>query len=406
MHKAEIISIGSELLSGKTVDTTSSFISRKLANIGISTTQKITVPDETKEIIKAIKHSWNRASIVIITGGLGPTRDDITKTALAKAFGLKLKHNPKIETSIRQFYKKLGKRIPPLCLNQAFLPEGPSPLLNSWGTAPGIYLKEKNKRLFVLPGVPHETTNMMTHRVMPILLKELGKKKNNAIEINIFGIGESAIEEKLEQSLPTSLKIAFLPDAGCVKLILSGNVSDKNLRLYSGKIEKRFKENVFSRGEVSLEEALSKILKRKKLQLSVAESCTGGMLGSRIVSLSGASSFFAGGVITYSNESKTKLIGVSHALIKKHGAVSIPVAKAMARGAAKKFVSHCSIAITGVAGPKGGTKEKPVGLVCIASCCNEDIVAESFNFYGDRSFIRQRAVQTALFQMLSLLKKI
>ena len=451
MHKAEIISIGSELLSGKTIDTTSTFISRKLSRIGVTVAHKATIPDQASNIIKAVKQSLNRSSILLITGGLGPTKDDITKRAVAKALGLKMKHYPQVEASIRQFYQKLHKKMPHLTLNQAFLPEKSKPLKNSWGTAPGIYIKRpgaatersfrsdvankktselcirrskkqeltapkkkkvlrgnniKKKMLFMLPGVPHETTNMFIHRVLPILASELGKSTLNSIGINIFGIGESTIQEKIENhSFPKSIAVSYLPETGGVKLILTGDVPKKELQSYSRKIQKLFKDNVFSTGEVTLEQALCKILKQKRVQLAVAESCTGGLLGSRIVNASGASSYFPGGVIAYSNKVKTDVLGVSTALLKKYGAVSIPVAKAMAQGVAKKFSCECGIGITGVAGPTGGTRQKPIGYVCIASCCGKKISAKSFQFYGDRSFIRNSSVATALFQMLSLFKK-
>ena len=451
MHKAEIISIGSELLSGKTIDTTSTFISRKLDRIGIVAVHKATIPDQHADIVKALKQSLNRSSVIIITGGLGPTKDDITRKAVAKALGLNLKHYPQVEASIRQFYKKLKKKMPRLTLNQAFLPEKSKPLKNSWGTAPGIFIERqvaatgwsfpsevvnkktselairrckkqkltvpekkkvlrgnsiKKKMLFMLPGVPYETTNMFTHRVLPILASELGKSALNSIGINIFGIGESTIQEKLEKFLfSKDIKISYLPETGGVKLILTGDVPKKKLQVYSRKIQRLFKNNVFSTGQVTLEEALGKIFKQKKVQLAIAESCTGGSLGSRVVNVSGASSYFAGGVIAYSNKVKTKLLGVSSAQIKKYGAVSLPVAKAMAQGVAKEFSCECGIGITGVAGPTGGTRQKPIGYVCIASCCREKIITEPFQFYGDRSFIRNRAASTALFQMLSLLKK-
>ncbi len=420
MHKAEIISIGSELLSGKTIDTTSTFISRKLSRIGVTVAHKATIPDQHADIIKAVKQSLNRSSVLIITGGLGPTKDDITRKVVAKALGLKMKHYPQVEASIRQFYQKLHKKMPHLTLNQAFLPEKSKPLKNSWGTAPGIYIKRrgfsadqslrskvaKKKMLFMLPGVPHETTNMFTHRVLPILKAELCERKFNSTEINIFGIGESTIQEKLEKfALSKDIKISYLSETGGVKLVLTGDVPKKKLLVYSRKIQRLFKENIFSTGKVTLEETLGKILKLKEVQLAIAESCTGGLIGSRVVNASGASSYFAGGVIAYSNKVKTKFLGVSSVLLKKYGAASLPVAIAMAQGVAKKFSCECGIGITGVAGPTGVTRQKPIGYVCIASCCREKTITESFQFYGDRSFIRNRATATALFQMLSLLKK-
>ena len=438
MQKAEIISIGSELLNGKIIDTTSTFISRKLAGIGLTVALKTTIPDRPEAIIKAVKQSWERSSVLLITGGLGPTKDDITKKSVAKALGLKMKKNSQIEVSLVKFYKKLHKEIPRIALNQAFLPEGSKTLMNSWGTAPGIYIKrqvaatkrsyrsseqtekssqkekflsgnrmrQKKKMLFMLPGVPHETTNVFIQRVLPVLKAELGKSKLNSVEINIFGIGESIIEEKIEKcSFPEDIAISYLPDTGSVKLILTGDIPQKALQMYSRKIQKLFKNNVYSTGEVTLDQALGKILKQKKLQLAVAESCTGGLLSSRIVNASGASSYFEGGIIAYSNEVKINVLDVSPALLKKYGAVSLPVATAMAQGVAKRFSCECGIGITGVAGPAGGSRKKPVGFVCVASCCGEKNIAEAFQFYGDRSFIRARAVTTALYQMLRLLKK-
>lgn len=405
MHKAEIISIGSELLSGKTIDTTSSFISRKLSNMGIVVSHKVTLPDNNKEIIKAVKQTWKRSEILVITGGLGSTRDDITKKAVAEALGLEMVHYTEVEDSIRKFYKKLGREIPPLCLNQAILPEGSRPLENSWGTSPGIYLKIEDKRLFMLPGVPHETTNIFTYRILPILANELGKSKLPSCEINFLGIGESRIRESLEElSFPPELEISYLPGMGRLKLVLSGNVPGHMLPSYARSIQNLFKGHVYSMGDVTLEQALGKILKKNNSHLAVAESCTGGLLASRIVSVSGSSSYFSGGVIAYSNKVKTDHLGVSPSMLKEYGAVSIPVALAMATGAAKKFDCECGIGITGVAGPSGGTIKKPVGYVCIASCSKKKIRTDSFQFYGDRNMIREQAATNALFQLLSSLK--
>ena len=408
MLKAEIICVGNELLNGKTVDTNSSLIGRKLAKIGVTVRHKSTVGDNVNEIAQAVKQSWNRSSIILVTGGLGSTKDDITKAGVAKALGLKMAFYPQVESSINRFFKKLHRETPPSCLDQAVLPEGSLPLTNSWGTAPGIYLKKKGKRLFLLPGVPNESANILTFRVLPLLSQEigiLGINKRPAFEINIFGIGESKIQEALEGfSLPPEIEISYLPHMGNVKLVLSGNVEKPMLLSCSRKIQRLFSDNVFSRGSISLEEALGRILKQKKHQLAVAESCTGGLLASQMVNVAGASAYFLGGVIAYSNQAKVKFLGLSKGLLEKHGAVSIPVAEAMAAGAAKKFSCHCGIAITGVAGPSGGTKEKPPGHVCIASYSGKTMKSAAFQFYGDRFMIRQQAVSNALFQMFSLLK--
>ncbi len=405
MLKAEIICVGNELLNGKTVDTNSSLIGRKLAKIGVTVRHKSTVGDNINEIAQAVEQSWNRSSIILVTGGLGPTKDDITKAGVTKALGLKMAFYPQVESSINRFFKKLHRETPPSCLNQAVLPEGSMPLTNSWGTAPGIYLKREGKRLFLLPGVPNESVNILTFRVLPLLSRELGINKRPAFEINICGIGESKIQEALEGfSLPPEMEISYLPHMGNVKLVLSGNVEKSMLLSCSRKIQRLFNDNVFSRGSISLEEALGRILKQKKYQLAVAESCTGGLLASQMVNVAGASAYFLGGVIAYSNQAKIKFLGLSERLLEKHGAVSIPVAQAMAAGAAQNFSCQCGIAITGVAGPSGGTKEKPPGHVCIASYSGKAKKSAAFQFYGDRSMIRQQAVSNALFQMFSLLK--
>ena len=210
MLKAVIISIGNELLSGKIVDTTSAYIGRKLACTGIAVIQKATVSDQTKEIIKAVKQAWKRSSIVLVTGGLGSAKDDITKKAVARALGLKMIHDHKIESSIRQFHKKSHKEISESSLNQAIIPEGSKPLKNSWGAVPGIYLKQQGKRLFLLPGAAHETKNILTYRVLPLLSRELGKSRLNSFEINIFGIGEAKIQEILEKlPHPSKMTISY-----------------------------------------------------------------------------------------------------------------------------------------------------------------------------------------------------
>jgi nicotinamide-nucleotide amidase len=398
MHKAEIIAIGSELLSGKTLDTNSAHIGIALQEIGIDVIRKITVPDTVNEIKVAVKQAWKEADIILITGGLGPTKDDISKSAVVKALKLKTVYDPAIERHIREIFKKFRRKMPSINLGQAFRPGGSTVLKNNWGTAPGIYLKKQGKRLFMMPGVPIEAQNITRHRIIPVLKRELGRTKINVREINVFGVGESRIQEVLEDfAPPNSITLAFLPSLGSVKLRLSSRGSAHKLKAYSGKIQRLFKNNVYSTGDVSLEQALANLLRKKKDYLAVAESCTGGLLGGRIVNLAGASNVFAGGVIAYSNRAKTKLLGVPAQLVKKHGAVSIPVAEAMALGAARKFSCRCGVGITGVAGPAGGTSKKPVGFVCIACRCGSKVITRSHRFYGGRQMIRERAVRTGNF---------
>ncbi|MFH1759501.1 MAG: competence/damage-inducible protein A [bacterium] len=405
MCSAEIITIGNELLSGKTIDSNSAYIGRQFARIGISVIYKSALPDDNRKIISSVKQAWVRSSIIVISGGLGPTIDDITKKAVSGALGLNLVYDSKIEKHIRSLFIKLRRKMPEVNLNQAYKPAGSKILENSWGTAPGLYIKKRNKRLFMIPGVPVEAINIVKHRIVPILSRELNLQKINNEEINIFGIGESRVQQILKDFIiPKGITLAFLPSLGSVKLRLTGNMTKEKLKAISGIIKRKFRNNVYSTGDVSLELALGKVLKKAKYSIAVAESCTGGLLGSTIVSVPGSSGYFSGGFITYSNRAKVKLLGVSQALIKKHGAVSIQVAEKMALGAAKRLSSECGIGITGVAGPSGGTREKPVGTVCIACCCKNKIVSKLFRFYGNRDMVRERSVRTALFQILSLFK--
>jgi len=401
---AEIITIGDELLYGQAVDTNSVYLGERLTSLGIEVKYKSTVGDDVKEIVDAITLAMKRSDLVITTGGLGPTPDDVSKKAICDYFGRKLVLYEDILRKVESWYAKKGVKMPAIVRNQALLPEGTIPLSNDWGTAPGIFLEKKGKLLFALPGVPIEMERIFDNGIVPILKGKIPRGKVIAFrKIRTAGISEARLHEKLSSILEESgdVGIAFLPSHFGVDLrltIKSNNLTEAQRKLhdFEEKIQGKLEKYIYGAGEETLEKAVGDLLGEKKQTVAVAESCTGGLLGKKITNVSGSSDYFLGGVISYSDELKMKLLGVPKEVLEKEGAVSEKCALSMAEGVRKLTGADYGISITGIAGPTGGTVDKPVGLVYIGIATDKGSSARKYVFTKERELNRELSAQTAL----------
>ncbi len=405
----EIITIGDELLIGQVVDTNSAWMAARLNEIGLRVKQILSVSDETEHIIQTVDGSLNRVSIVLITGGLGPTRDDLTKDALCKYFDCGLVVDEKVLEELSLFFGKRGRPLTETNMKQAEIPECCEPIYNPNGTAPGMWFDSKDQKVVVsMPGVPFEMKAMMHDFVMPKLRERYQLPPVFHQTIVTTGVGESFLADKIqdwELALPDYIKLAYLPAVGMVKLRLSCYGADKqkiNKVLDEVEILKSLINNyIYVIGDVSLEEELGKLLTSKKHTIAIAESCTGGYLSHLVTSVPGSSAYYIGTTISYANEVKSKFFGVDKSIIDKQGAVSEQVAKAMAAGVREKLGTTWSLSTTGVAGPGGGTAEKPVGTVWIGLAGPEGVIARKFMFGSDR----MRNIQATAVAAFTMLKK-
>ncbi len=400
--KISVLSIGDELLRGSTTNTNLARIGQELGAVAIFPVMEMAVKDTQADILDAMYVLFARSDVIISTGGLGPTSDDVTKSTVAEYFGLKLKENAKIADRIKSFWsaRRLGC-MPDSVLNQALVPEGAEILENKTGTAPGLIVRKKGskKKVIMLPGPPHEMYPMLMESVLPYL-ESISKDRLYTEIIYLAGIGESSVEEKaapIASSVP-GLSIAYCASLESVKLFLSG----KNRDVVMGKMDEIrdvLKEFLLSPGVQTIAEEIFFLLGKRKNKLSIAESCTGGMIAAAITDIPGASEVFSGSAVVYSNEWKMKILGVKAKTLEQYGAVSSQCAKEMVEGACRKFDSDAGIAVTGIAGPGGGSKEKPTGLVFIATRYADQTLMEQYNFPGVRDMVRRRAVSSALNQL-------
>lgn len=372
--KADIITIGDEILIGQTVDTNSAWMGRILNESGIEVRQITSISDTEEHILQSITEAWKYSKLVLMTGGLGPTSDDITKQTLAKLFGCEMVLNEEVLEGIKEY---LAHRSLPLNENnrlQAEVPAAALPLRNKLGSAPGLWFEKDGKVLVSMPGVPYEMENLMEAEVMPRIREHF---KTPAIEhksIMTFGSYEARLAEILEpfeRQLPANIKLAYLPKTGVIKLRLTGrgavqHALRKQLEEQAAALYKYIPEFIFGEDDQSLQEVLGKLLLEKNASLATAESCTGGSIARLITSVPGSSAYFRGSLIAYANEIKTSELGISEALLAEKGAVSHEVAEKMAAEVRQKLQSDYGIATTGIAGPGGGSEEKPVGTVWIA----------------------------------------
>lgn len=411
--KAEIITIGDEILIGQIVDTNSAWMAEHLNQIGIKINRVLSIADDREEIESTIKESMSRVEVVLITGGLGPTRDDITKHTLAKLFNTKLVMNQEVLKHVETLLGSRGIKIIQSNRDQALVPENCQVLFNNEGTAPGMWFEKEGKVVVSMPGVPFEMETIMTDGVLPRL-----KKMNNSTAIVhrtvlTQGIAESLLADKISQwedNLPSYIKLAYLPGPMVIRLRLSayGSDSEKMSKEVDRQIEQLLKlipNYFFGYDGDTLASVVGEILVRKNAKLAVAESCTGGYLAHLITEVPGSSDWFNGGVVTYSNEIKERLLNVDAEALDQYSAVSLEVVESMVRGAMEKFGTDYAIATSGIAGPSGGTPEKPVGTVWIAIGNKEEIVARKFSFGKDRGRTIIRASQTGLNMLRNFLLK-
>ncbi len=402
--KAEIITIGDEILIGQIIDTNSAWIADQFNLNGIEIYQITSVSDEHNHIVEALKNAAEKVDLVVITGGLGPTKDDITKNTLCEYFNTKLVFNESVFEHINNRFTKLNIDINKLNRDQALVPESCTILFNKAGTAPGMWF-EKDDTIFIsIPGVPFEMKYLVDHEILPRLLESGKTKAIYHKTVLTQGIPESMLAVKLEDwenALPEDIKLAYLPNPMAVRLRLSamGNNETKLINIVEEQVQKLHQiipENIFGFDKETMAEVIGRMLKSKGKKLAVAESCTGGFISHLITSIPGSSDFFNGSVTAYSNKIKENVLEVDRNIISKYGAVSEQVAKEMAIGVKQVLNSDYAVATTGIAGPTGGSDEKPVGTVWIAIACENRVFAKKFVFGNNRERNIIRSSQTAL----------
>lgn len=401
--KAEILTIGDELLRGEIIDSNKSFLSEQLLALDIETHHHTSVRDDPADMIDAFRRAAERSDVVLVSGGLGPTRDDLTSAVLAQAFGRAHRLDPAVLETIRAFFRSVGREMSENNEQQAWFPEGSEVLPNPIGTAPGFLLEQGRALFFCMPGVPRELERMLREQVLPrIAARRGGGAVVRAKLLRTFGMGESSLDDELKDIAATGdvslgFRTAF-PDNYLrpVARAPSAELAEAKLAEVCAAIRQRLGPLVYGEGEETMQAVVGRLLREQGKTLAVAESCTGGLLAEQISEVPGASAYFKGGVVAYANAAKTALLGVSEALLEQHGAVSDEVARAMAEGAKARFGADLAVAITGISGPDGGTAAKPVGLVHVALARAEGTTAAGFVFPLDRVRHRQLSARLAL----------
>lgn len=402
--KTEIISIGTEILLGQILNTNQQWLSRQLAALGIDVYYHSTVGDNPQRLIQAIRQGLERSDIVITTGGLGPTVDDITLEAIACALSRKLVFNQGILKQIRSHFGKQCANMPRENLRQAHVPEGAIILKNDVGTAPGFIIEEDLRIFIALPGPPRELNPMFENYAVPYLKKKMKSAWTiKTRTINITGLPESVVDSKVKDILhsPPPVTVGIFSHPSLIELKITAKAknvkeADSLIDKIDKKISARLKDYIFGRDDETLEEVIGRLLTRARKTLSVAESCTGGLISSRITDVPGSSRYFKGGGIAYSDEVKVSALKVSPQLLKKHGAVSQQVAAQMAKNIREIVGTDYGLGVTGIAGPSGGTRTKPVGLIYIAVAGPKKTICRKFNFTGERKIIKFKISQAAL----------
>ena len=409
--RLEVVTIGDELLLGFTIDTNAAFLARALSEIGVEIVRRSTVGDEPERIAQAVRDALDRTGAVITTGGLGPTADDRTRPAIAQVFGRELRMDDAVMAQIAARFKRYGyAKMPASNAVQAMVPDGATVLDNPNGSAPGLWIEDERGRwVAMLPGVPHEMRAMATEVIVPMLTKRYAT--NGAVvlsrTVRTTGIGESALAELLDEDGHDSvagLPLAFLPGWEGVDLRITAHDLPRAqavaaLERAESKLRSHADRYVYGLDGANLAAVVLDLCRARGWRIGTAESCTGGMLGERITAIPGSSDVYVGGVVAYDDRVKTSALGVPATLIREHGAVSEPVARALATGIRSVLGTEIGIGITGIAGPTGGTPEKPVGTVWIATDVNGEVLATGRRYLGDREDVRRRSAQAALDQV-------
>jgi nicotinamide-nucleotide amidase len=401
---AEIITIGDELLIGQVIDTNSAWIGENLNMIGIKVHQITSISDDRKHILKTLEEAETRADIILITGGLGPTKDDITKTTLCEYFGTNLVFNLNAYKNIEAIFLQRGYTVTELNRRQAEVPANCTPIMNLNGTAPGMWFERNNKIFVSMPGVPFEMKTMMSEQILPKFTAKLNLGFIIHKTILTQGVGESFLAKTIEDwedSLPKSIKLAYLPQPGMVRLRLTaiGNNKAEILNLIEEqdqKLRQLIPDYIFGYDNETMESVVGNLLKKHKMTVSTAESCTGGRIAHLITSVPGSSEYFIGSVVAYSNRIKEAELGVKAESLEKYGAVSEAVVREMAEGIRRKFGTDFSISTSGIAGPDGGSDEKPVGTTWIAVATPEKTITQKFLFGEHRGRNIHKAALAAL----------
>ncbi len=406
MLKISIISIGDELCIGQVVNTNATWIAEKCTKLGASVVTHSVIGDDKEMLISELNRLSTLSDVIITTGGLGPTHDDITKDILCEYFRCRSKFNQEAYDNVVDIFKRIGRPVTERNRLQAEIPEIATPLKNNNGTAPGIYIELNEKHYFSLPGVPTEAKGLIEDHILSILQNLIVSKKHSVCKykvLNFVGVPESTLADILEidETVLNGRSLAFLPNYKGIRLRLgaiSDNIQDADAQIadFEEYILSRASEYYIGAGDMNIAEAVGNILKEKNLTLSVAESCTAGLLGAYITDISGSSKYFEGGIISYSNQVKISQLDVQAKTLESFGAVSEETAIEMANGIKTKFKTDFGIGITGIAGPTGGTEEKPVGTVWIGICTPTETFAKLFNLGRKRDVTRERAVSMAL----------
>lgn len=403
----ELLSIGDELLLGDIVDTNAPWLSRRLGEIGLRVARRATVGDDEEDIVRAVREALNRTGAVVCTGGLGPTADDLTRPAVARVFGRRLRLDEEALARIRARFAELGREMPERNRVQAELPEGATVFPNDWGTAPGFALEDDAGRfVVVLPGVPLEMERIFDAHVLPFLRRRLPEGARPILHrvVRTTGIAEAVVADRIADIADAirPLTIAYLPRVTGVDLRLTSwgalDADDAARRLDEAEamLRERLAGYVYGTDDDELAAVVGAALRHRGLTLALAESCTGGLIAKRITDIPGSSSYFLGGLVTYSNESKQALLGVKEATLAAYGAVSEQTAREMAVGARRAIGADIAVSVTGIAGPGGGSPEKPVGTVWIGIATADGVDARHHRFLGERDEIRERTAQAAL----------
>lgn len=408
----EILTIGDELLIGQVVDTNAAWMGERLEEEGFRVVWHTTVGDVEADLLEAFDAALQRASIVLVTGGIGPTKDDITKKTLCKYFDSDLYFSDATYQNIEQIYCRTHRTMNELTRSQAMVPAKCTVIQNQAGTAPCTWFEQAGKVLVSMPGVPTEMKWLMTYEILPRLKKRFLQDvyiKHRSCWVS--GFAESALAMRLadfEESLPAFVKLAYLPQPGLIRLRLSAYASSEEAATQAmgeqqQKLYAILGDHIMVEEDKAIEERIGEILKEKHLMMATAESCTGGRIASMITSVPGSSDYFAGGIVSYSNEVKHNVLGVSQNDLARCGAVSEPVVEQMALGAIRVVGCDCAVATSGIAGPGGGTPEKPVGTVWIAAAVKEKVVSARYVFGKVREQNIQRAANMALLMLVQLL---
>ena len=409
-----IIVIGDEILIGQVIDTNSGDIARMIEPYGWHVNDVQVVGDDASQILRAIERAFESSDVVLTTGGLGPTKDDITKSTLCQYFGGELYENAEVLENVKDVVARRGLKLNDLTAQQAIVPSSCQVIQNRVGTAPIMWFEHNGKVLVAMPGVPFETIQMMREAVLPKLLEKFNSNVTIAHRtLLITDWSESRLAMEIsdwEDALPPHIHLAYLPKPGLIRLRLDGTHPDEDfinneLDRYKNELIERFGNDILHDDDLTPPEILLHHLNRLGLTVATAESCTGGNIAHQITSIAGSSSAFMGSVVAYSNDVKHRALGVKNETLDAFGAVSIPTVEEMAQGVCQIISTDCSIVTSGIAGPGGGTPDKPVGTVCIAVKSPRGIVSSTHHFPGNRSRVIDRATTTAIITLIKELKK-